>query len=94
MDRLMLGDMPDKLVQLDITSGQADVKKSFEEFARQQLHDSHPEPTNDELSTEIMRDHGIVKDQQVILASILLPSLARHMRRSASGTIIRRTFRW
>ena len=68
VDRLMLGDMPDKSVQLDITSGQADVKKSFEEFARQQLHDSHPEPTNDELSTEIMRDHGIVKDQQVILA--------------------------
>jgi hypothetical protein len=44
------------------------VKKSFEEFARQQLHDRHPAPTDDELATEIMRDHGITKDQQAILA--------------------------
>jgi hypothetical protein len=68
VDRVMLGDMPDKSVQQDITSGQAEVKKSSEEFARQQLHDRHPEPTDDELSTEIMRDHGLMKDQQVILA--------------------------
>jgi hypothetical protein len=68
VDRVMLGDMPDKSVQLDITSGQADLKKLFAESARKQLHDRHPDPTDEELTTEIMREHSIAKDQQVILA--------------------------